>query len=197
MISLSVYAPTDKVNEAVAWLIERDGSRPWFAHLSFNLPHSPYHLPPLELLKSDARSLDPYSNDVNDNPHPYFKAMLEAMDTEIGRLLGTLTEAQRENTYIIFLGDNGTSGGVIQPPFQRGRGKGTVYQGGMNVPFIVTGPGIEGGRVNEALLNTVDFYATFLALAGIDVQGSVPDDRGFDSISFAPLLHDPDAAFAA
>ena len=190
----TVYAPTDKVNEAVAWLNERDGSRPWFAHLSFNLPHSPYHLPPLELLRSEARNLDPYSNDVNDNPHPYFKAMLEAMDTEIGRLLGTLTEAQRDNTYIIFLGDNGTSAGVIQPPFQRGRGKGTVYQGGMNVPFIVAGPGIEGGRVNEALLNTVDLYATFLALAGIDVQGSVPDDREFDSISFAPLLHDPDAA---
>ena len=189
----TVYAPTDKVNETIAWLKERDDAVPWIAYLSFNLPHSPYHLPPLELLHSDAKNLDPYSDDVNDNPHPYFKAMLEAMDTEIGRLLGTLTPAQRDNTYIIFLGDNGTSGGVIQPPFDRQRGKGTVYQGGMNVPFMVTGPGIDGGQTSDALINTVDLYATFLELAGIDVEAALPDDRGFDSVSFARLLHDPDA----
>ena len=64
----------------------------------------------------------------------------------------------------------------------------------MNVPFIVAGPGIEAGRVSDALLNTVDLYATFLELAGIDVEDTVPDDREFDSISFAPILHDPQAA---
>jgi len=188
----TVYSTTDKVNSALEWLEGRDEDSPWFIWLSFNNPHSPYHLPPVDLLHSDARHLDPDA--VADNPHAYFKAQLEALDTELGRLLGSLTQAQRENTYVIFMGDNGTSRGVVQMPFHSQRGKDTVYQGGLTVPFIVTGPGIEAGRVSKALLNTVDLYATFLELAGIDFEGTVPDDRGFDSISFAPLLRDADAA---
>ena len=187
----TVYSTTDKVNSAIDWLQGRDEDSPWFMWLSFNNPHSPYHLPPLELLHSDARNLNP--NAVADNPHAYFKAQLEALDTEIGRLLDSMTQAQRDNAYVIFLGDNGTSRGALQPPFHSGRGKDSVYQGGVNVPFIVAGPGIEPGRVSEALLNTVDLYATFLELAGIDVEETVPSDRQFDSISFAPLLHDPHA----
>ena len=159
--------------------------------LSFDNPHSPYHLPPVELLHSDAKYLDPDA--VAENPHAYFKAQLEAVDTEVGRLLSSMSEKQRDNTYVIFLGDNGTSRGVLQPPFHSRRGKDTVYQGGLNVPFIFTGPDIEAGRVSDAIINTVDLYATFLDLAGIDVERTVPDDREFDSISFAPLLHDPDA----
>ena len=187
----TVYSTTDKVNSAIDWLQGRDEDSPWFMWLSFNNPHSPYHLPPLELLHSDAKNLDP--NAVADDPHAYFKAQLEALDTELGRLLDSMTQVQRENTYVIFLGDNGTSRGVLQPPFHSGRGKDSVYQGGVNVPFIVAGPGIEPGRVSEALLNTVDLYATFLELAGIDAEDTVPGDRQFDSISFAPLLHDTHA----
>lgn len=187
----TVYSTTDKVNSALAWLQARDGDEPWFMWLSFNNPHSPYHLPPVELLHSDAKYLDPEA--VAENPYAYFKAQLEALDTEVGRLLSSLSEEQRQNTYVIFMGDNGTSRGALQAPFHSGRGKGTVYQGGMTVPFIFTGPDIEAGRVSDALINTVDLYATFLDLAGIDVESTVPDGREFDSISFAPLLHDPQA----
>ena len=157
------------------------------------IPHSPYHLPPLELLHSEAKDLDPQSDDVINDPHPYFKAMLEGMDTEIGRLLSALTDEQRANTYIFFVGDNGTTGQVIQAPFKRERGKGTVYQGGVNVPFIVAGPDIQDGRSSSALLNTVDLFATVLDLASVDVERTIPEDRAFDSISFAPLLRDSHA----
>lgn len=187
----TVYSTTDKVDSAIDWLQGRDDNNPWFVWLSFNNPHSPYHLPPLELLHSDAKNLDPEA--VAENPHAYFKAQLEALDTEVGRLLGSLTTEQRDNTYVIFMGDNGTSRGALQLPFHSERGKDTVYQGGLNVPFMVSGPGIEAGRTSDALLNTVDLYATFLELAGIDVENAVPDDREFDSISFAPLLLDPQA----
>jgi arylsulfatase A-like enzyme len=186
----TVYSTTDKVNSALDWIQARD-DEPWFMWLSFNNPHSPYHLPPVELLHSDAKYLDPDA--VAENPYAYFKAQLEALDTEVGRLLTAMSEEQRENTYVIFLGDNGTSRGALQPPFHSGRGKDSVYQGGLNVPFIVTGPRIEDGRVSDALINTVDLYATFVDLAGIDVERTVPGDREFDSISFAPLLHDPQA----
>jgi len=187
----TVYATSDKVNSAVNWLQSREVDNPWFMWLSFNNPHSPYHLPPTELLHSDAKHLDPAA--VAENPYAYFKAQLEALDTEVARLLNSMTQAQRENTFVIFLGDNGTSRGALQLPFHSDRGKDSVYQGGLNVPFFVTGPGIAAGRESDALLNTVDLYATFLELADIDVERAVPDDREFDSISFAPLLHDPGA----
>jgi arylsulfatase B len=186
----TVYPTTDKVNDAIDWLDERDGNNPWFMWLGFHNPHSPHHRPPAELLHSDAKYLDAYNNDVFENPHPYFKAMMEAMDTEIGRLLSSLTQTQRENTYVVFIGDNGTAGGVVQAPFSRGRAKGSVYQGGLNVPIIVTGPGIQSGRSSDAIINTTDLFATLLDLAAIDIEDTIPSDRGFDSISFAPLLLD-------
>ena len=190
----TVYAATDKVNEAIHWISERDPDRPWLAYLAFNLPHSPFHLPPLDLISDEeTRSLDPYSNAVNTDQHPYFRGMMEAMDTEIGRLLESLSEEDRENTYVIFLGDNGTSREVVTPPFDNDRAKGTVYQGGVNVPFIITGPGIENGRVSDAILNSVDIYATLLDLASIRIETALPSTVNFDSISFAPLLLDTQA----
>jgi arylsulfatase A-like enzyme len=190
----TVYAATDKVNEAIRWISERDPEQPWLTYLAFNLPHSPFHLPPLDLLEDEtARSLDPYSDAVNTDQHPYFRGMMEAMDTEIGRLLDSLSDEVRENTYVIFLGDNGTSREVVTAPFEADRAKGTIYQGGVNVPFIITGPGIEAGRVSDAILNSVDIYATLLDLASIGLETAVPNDVNFDSISFAPLLHDDEA----
>jgi arylsulfatase B len=190
----TVYAATDKVNEAIRWISERDSDRPWLTYLAFNLPHSPFHLPPLDLLHDEnTRGLDPQSNAVNTAPHPYFRGMMEAMDTEIGRLLDSLPDEVRANTYVIFLGDNGSTREAVTAPFDSARAKGTIYQGGVNVPFIITGPGIEGGRVSDAILNSVDIYATLLDLASISLDTALPRDVNFDSVSFAPLLHDPEA----
>jgi arylsulfatase B len=190
----TVYAATDKVNEAIRWISERDPDKPWLTYLAFNLPHSPFHLPPLDLINDEeTRQLDPYSDVVNTAPYPYFRGMMEAMDTELGRLLDSLSDEVRANTYVIFLGDNGTTREAVTAPFDSARSKGTVYQGGVNVPFIITGPGIEGGRVSDAILNSVDIYATLLDLASISLETAVPSDVNFDSISFAPLLHNPEA----
>ena len=182
------YADSTRVNDAIEWIRSRDGRKPWFVWLGFSNPHAPYHLPPIELLHSSARDLDPFSDDVVQKPYPYFKAMLEALDTEVGRLLGSLTAEQKANTYVIFLGDNGTTRAVAQAPFDPRRSKGTVYQGGVSVPLLVAGPGIEGGRVSTALVNTVDIYATVLDLASIDIRRAVPRSVTLDAVSFAPLL---------
>ena len=79
--------------------------------------------------------------------------MIEAMDAQIGRLLASLEPEARENTYVIFMGDNGTPSGLVSAPFQAGRAKGTVYRGGVNVPFVVTGPGVQRGAISEALVS--------------------------------------------
>jgi arylsulfatase A-like enzyme len=183
----AVYGTTDIVNDAVNWLDRRDEDSPFFLWVAFNAPHILFHLPPTDLLHSDARKLDPDAIS-SDNQFEYYKAMIEAMDTEIGRLLAALSDEERQNTYIVFMGDNGSPGQVAQAPFFRGHAKGSLYQGGVNVPFMMAGPGINGGRASKALTNSVDVYATVLELAGIDVASAKPKDKGFDSVSMLPAL---------
>ncbi|CAL2080827.1 sulfatase-like hydrolase/transferase [Tenacibaculum sp. 190524A05c] len=173
------YTTTKFTDLAINWVKDREN--PWFLWLAYNAPHTPFHLPPSNLhtkgdLPNDQASIDA-------NPQPYYMAMIEAMDTEIGRLLNTLPQEERDNTIIIFIGDNGTPGGVVQE-YRTTRAKGSVYQGGVNVPMIISGKGV--GRFNEmdnSLLNTSDLFATIAEIAGVSVS------RINDSYSFKDLLN--------
>ena len=185
------YTPVDKADDAIRW-IDEQGDNPWFLWFAFNLPHVPLHLPPAETWQSDYSHLDPQSVPA-ELSGDYFSAMIEAMDTQIGRLLASLDPEVRDNTYVIFIGDNGTTGGWVAEPFQPGRAKGTVYQGGINVPTIVTGPGVARGGVSEALVNTTDLFVTIMEMAGIDPEEAIPGEVTHDSVSFFPVLSDPDA----
>ena len=101
------YAPIDKTDDAIDW-IAKQGDEPWFLWFAFNLAHAPMHLPPEENWQSDHSNLD--SKEVTESDREgYFDAMIEAMDTQIGRLLGSMDANVRDNTYVIFLGDNGTA----------------------------------------------------------------------------------------
>jgi arylsulfatase A-like enzyme len=179
------YATTDIIDDGIAWLNER-GEEPWFLWVAFNAPHTPIQLPPTELLRSEA-SLALKADGSNGDLHAYYNAMIEAMDTEIGRLLENIGDEVLANTHIIFMGDNGTPGNVTMPPFDRGRSKGTVYQGGVNVPLIVKGPGFESGS-NAEFANSVDMFATILELAGSDAASTLPTGVVIDSVSMVPIL---------
>ena len=183
------YGPSDQVDDATTWIHGR-GNRPWFLWFAFNLPHEPLHLPPRSLWVTDHSDLDPQA-DPSTNPRPYFKAMIEAMDTEIGRLLASLDPEVRANTYVIFMGDNGSTGGTVTAPFVRTHAKGTVYEGGVNVPLIVTGPGVAINRASNRLVNSADMFATILDMARIP-RSAVPSARAVDSVSFFPYLSQPD-----
>ena len=178
------YATTDLVNDAIAWIQAR-GAQPWFAWIAFNAPHTPFHKPPAGLAPHYA-ALSGTQQNINANPRPYFEAATEAMDTEIGRLLAAVNRA---NTHIIFLGDNGTPTQVLQPPFPAGRGKDTLYEGGVRVPFLVAGPAVANpGRTNDTLVHAVDVYSTVLDLAGINAASTVPPGVTLDSQSLLPML---------
>ena len=185
------YAVSDKVDDAIAWLgdpAERDA--PWFLWLAFNTPHTPIHMPPRELLQSDFSDFD--ASDAEQGDTRYFDAMLEAMDTEIGRLLAHLGPDVLENTHVLFIGDNGTGNNAIRAPFRAGAAKGTLYNGGIHVPFIIAGPGVARGAASDALVNSADLFATLLELAGVDVAEAVPAGIALDSVSMAPYLSEPD-----
>lgn len=177
------YATTDVVDDARAWIQARQ-SEPWFAWIAFNAPHAPLHKPPNALHHYD--SLSGTQSDIDSNPRPYYEAMVEAVDAEIARLLAVV---DRNETHIILLGDNGTPGNVIQPPYATGRAKGTLYEGGIRVPLLITGPSVVSvPRTNEALVHVVDLFATILELAGINRAATVPSNVVLDSRSLLPIL---------
>lgn len=189
------YATTTNVTDTLAWINSLPTGQPWFAILSFNAAHSPYHEPP-----SDLHSYGDLPSCADDDRGTCYRAMIEAMDTEIQRLLGHLPPG---DTTIIFLGDNGSPSRMALPPFDPTRAKRTLYEGGINVPLIIAGVDVLGpARVSEALVNSTDLFMTVLELAGVDpsvlptILPDTDDDRyngqawEHDSFSLAPILRD-------
>lgn len=182
------YATTQTVNDAIGWLDTVNSTKPFFLWLAFNAPHSPYHLPPATLCEVTGLSGTPAH--INANKPLYFKAALQAMDTEIGRLLQYLqAKGWNDSTNIIFIGDNGNSPDVAQNG-NPAHCKNTIYNYGVNVPMIVNGPAVVSpDRDCHALVNTQDIFATVAALCAFpDWKSSIPASTPIDSKSFLPYI---------
>lgn len=180
----AAYATTVNVNDTIHWVNQRTG--PWLLYLAFNSPHFPYHAPPPGLLSPPRVLTD------NDPKRLLYKAMIEAMDTEIGRLVKQLGPTVMAKTTVIFLGDNGTPKEVVEVPPDPSdpdpRYKGSLYEGGINVPLIISGAEVKKpNRESQALVNTTDLYATILDLAGVDLRTALGGAK-FDSVSLKPIL---------
>lgn len=175
----SGYITTKITDLAIEWIDQQ--TQPWFAWVAYTAPHTPFHLPPDSLHSQGPLPTDQASIDAN--PMPYYLAMIESVDAEMGRLLDHLPADVRENTLIIFIGDNGTQPEVLQAPYTTGRGKGTLYQGGIHIPMIISGKGVTRKNTRESgLVNTVDLFATIADLTGVEL--TVYED----SYSFKSLL---------
>jgi arylsulfatase B len=171
----NTYQTTDQVDDALA-AIDAAGDGPWFVWVGFNTPHTPYHVPPAHL-----RTIQ-----VNPDSSPSVKhqAAIEAMDTEIARLLRSIPAAVLARTWIVFLGDNG-SPALSLPGIPVA--KGNVNEFGVHVPLIVVGPDVvRPGREVEALVGVTDLYDSLCEMARVPVP-----DTGLDSVSIMPYLRDP------
>lgn len=169
---------TEKFTDlSIDWIDSQE--KPWFLWLAYTAPHTPFHTPPSEMHSQG--SLPDYTQGMN--ALPYYLAAIEAMDYQIGRLLDTIPESERENTVIIFIGDNGTPNQVAQSPFSNTTAKGSLYQGGINTPLFVSGATINRiGEVDDNLITGTDLYATIADIVGVSVT------EINDSKSFVPLL---------
>ena len=180
----TAYATTETVDEALAWLAGRP--QPWCLMVCFNAAHTPLHEPPAGLHTYNLGGLNP-----NTTPVPFFKAMVQSMDSEIGRLLTGIGGATLANTNVVFVGDNGTTAQTTRTPFIPGHAKGTLYQGGVEVPLLVQGPAVvRPGRVSDALVDGVDLFVTAAALCGVDARATVPANVPLDGRDLRPLLAD-------
>ncbi|MDF1853408.1 MAG: sulfatase-like hydrolase/transferase [Verrucomicrobiales bacterium] len=137
--------------------------KPFFIQMSYHALHYPQNAPP-ELVKK-YQKLIPGGNEKEVGR----SAMSEALDQGVGQLLEKIESLGiADNTYVIYMSDNGSS----TKQTLRG-GKGGVWEGGVRVPLIVRGPGIAANSWSHQRVVGYDFYPTFCELAG--VQKDLPD----------------------
>jgi arylsulfatase A-like enzyme len=179
------YATTVQVDDALAFIGQ--ATEPWLCSVNFSAPHNPFHAPPPELHSVDLSE----AGDPNQNTRPYFKAMVEALDTELGRLLDGLGD-DAAHTLVIFVTDNGTPTKAALPVLPVDHSKGSMFEGGIRVPLIVRGPGVLfPGSVCDALVDVTDVFATVADVAGIDPATVLPPGVTLDGRSLLPYLADP------
>ncbi len=156
-----------------------DPSKPFFAYVPLNAPHTPI-VPTKEFQGSSG--ISPYADFV------------KQVDHDVGRLLASLEkQGLTENTLVIFTSDNGCSPAANIPELRKAghepnhplRGhKADLYEGGHRVPFLLRWPAKVKPGVSDALVGQIDFLATFAEITG----ASVPSSMGEDSVSFLPVL---------
>ena len=156
-------------DEAIRIVQQYAGKKPIFLYVPFNAVHSPHQVPKKYLegfghLKGDRRS---------------YAGMLTAMDESIGRIIEAIDAAgERSDTLFFFSSDNGgpapgkvTSNGTLRAS------KGTVYEGGVRVPALMTWEGkIPAGSIVKEPMHIVDLYPTLLGVAQAKVDQNLPID---------------------
>jgi len=177
------YGP-DVDSDFLCRFMEQNRDQPFFAFYPMILTHSPYVPTP------DSADWDPQDPgaEKTQGDKKHFGDMVEYMDKIVGKLVGKLDDLKlRNETIILFTGDNGTGRGV---PTRTTTGeiiggKGTTTLAGMHVPLIANCPGrIPAGRVLQDLVDFTDFFPTLLELT----QTQPPQTVALDGQSFAPQL---------
>ncbi|MFL6446785.1 MAG: hypothetical protein ACJ746_03765 [Bryobacteraceae bacterium] len=198
------YSPIETTNAASSWIKSQRAGQSWMATASYALIHAPYQQAPQSLTpgEPDLGRLSCTNNIVD--TRILSNQMVEALDSEIGRLLvktgiasqnqdGTLEyDPDASNTMVVVIGDNGTYGPSMKVPFDLQHAKGFVNQTGVWVPLIVSGPLVNTpDRDVDSMVNVADLFQLFGEIGGVDVRKLVPSSRILDSVSMLPYLTNP------
>ncbi len=170
---------TDRLgDEAVNYLNNSTKSEsPFFLYFAPYAVHTPLQAKPEIIAKYTKR--DQSEGHFN----PTYAAMIESMDANVGKLLEAAEKL--DNTIIILTSDNG---GVynISRQWPLRAGKGSFYEGGIRVPYIIYQKGVyDGGVAIEQTVSQIDIFPTLLAISGSKSQG-----KNLDGVSLVPLLKD-------
>jgi arylsulfatase A len=182
----------DYITKECETFLEANQEKPFCCFVT----HYAVHIP----LQADQDLIHKYANKpipetgVN---NPVYAAMVEHVDRSVGRIMKKLDELQlRDNTVVVFFSDNGglrqiyTGKGPIVSTNEPLRAeKGTLYEGGIREPMIVRWPGvIKPGSVCNVPVSSVDFFPTFMEIAGTKTP-----NQPLDGESLVPLFHQENA----
>lgn len=199
--------------EAIRFLGEQAGRKPFFLYVPFNAPHNSSALDPkvrtsvqapdkykmmYPAVKEETRTVEKYRYvdryEFGEGPVEVttsearrrdYRASVTCMDDSIGKMLTLLDEKGiADNTIVVFFSDNGGSGGADNGPL-RGR-KSQMWEGGIRVPCLVRWPagGVPAGAVSDAFLSSLELVPSFAAATGHDL----PKETVFDGFDWWPVL---------
>ncbi len=169
--------------QALKWMDSVKGKRPFYAYIALNAPHSPLQVP--------AEYEQLYAGKVKTNVAKFF-GMIANIDDNVGRLLAKLKEWGLErDTLVVFMNDNGGTGGL--QVFNAGMhgGKNSPWLGGTRAASFWRWPGTLKAADVGALAANIDFFPTIAELAGAKLSG--PVQRQVEGRSLVPLLRNPTA----
>ena len=205
------------VDLTLRWLEKvKDQDKPFFLNFCPSFVHGPFSTRDRKRLEYYCEKMGvPFPTDPGliaemDPPrqgNPYYAAMLDSLDWQVGKLLSFLEDTDDprnpghkliDNTYFMLSSDNG---GLEASPVANGKRKGEreritdntplrggklkVYEGGLRIPFIIQGPGIRAGSVSETPIHLVDMFPTYLAMAGSAPRA----DLDLDGCNVLPIFH--------
>ncbi|RBP44206.1 arylsulfatase A-like enzyme [Roseimicrobium gellanilyticum] len=172
--------------------ITRHKDKPFFLYLPHFGVHSPH-----EAKKDLIEHFKPKAP-AGGHDNPTYAAMIASVDESVGRVMDTLEKLQlAENTVLIFTSDNGGVGGYAREGIKKAgditdnaplrSGKGSLYEGGTRVPFVVRWPGVvKPGSTSDVPAIHVDIFPTLVELA----KGTAPEGQTLDGESLVPLFRD-------
>ncbi|MFM7752229.1 MAG: sulfatase-like hydrolase/transferase [Opitutaceae bacterium] len=170
------------LNEFAIDFVSRHRDLPFFLYYPMVLTHSPYQPTP------ESPKWDPRTGERGNQNAENFPAMVAYLDRMVGEFMARLDSlGLRENTLVLFLGDNGTGIEITSrfkgEPYPGGKGR--SHARGTHVPLIASWPGrVPAGMVNGDLIGSTDFLPTLLDAAG----AKLPDGYPGDGVSFYPQL---------
>lgn len=177
---------TDRLTDEAIAFMGKNADSPFFINLHYYAPHRPSIPRSEELLKKyqnkEKEQLTGRDSKAKRELAAY-GTLVESLDQNVGRLVDFLeSSGLRENTLIIFTSDNGFNS--IQSTDTRLRGaKGSIYEGGVKVPMVANWPSKISATRHENLVSVLDYFPSFLDLAGVqDYSGEL------DGSSFTPLM---------
>ncbi|MBL9133207.1 MAG: sulfatase [Verrucomicrobiaceae bacterium] len=175
--------------------ITRHKDAPFFLYLPHFGVHSPYQAKQELIAKFKDKEA------VGGHHDPVYAAMIASVDESVGRVMATLDELKlAENTVLIFTSDNGGVGGYTREGIKKGgdttdnaplrSGKGSLYEGGTRVPFIVRWPGVtKAGSSCDVPTIHVDVLPTLAEIG----KAAPPENQPLDGESLVPLFRDSSA----
>ena len=195
--------PRDQNTMDALQFLNRHKSEPFFLYYATWLVHTPIHSRSKPLLEKYCKKMGiPFPEkaegwDLEGQKNPYYGAMVESLDYYVGQLINYLKQTDDprwpghkliDNTYIIFTSDNGgmekVPNEIITDNAPLDKGKINAKEGGVRVPFIISGPGIQPGISPDAIASGLDFYPTILNWTGTPK----PQGQQLDGLDLTPFL---------
>jgi arylsulfatase A-like enzyme len=175
---------TDRLTTEAEKFIDTNRDRPFFLYFA----HYAVHIP----LRAKQEMIAKYPTDGRPGTqnNPIYAAMIESMDESVGRVVKKLADLGLDKkTLVVFTSDNGglavregpNTPSTTNAPLREG--KGFLYEGGIRVPLVIAGPGVEKpGMTSDVPVSSIDFFPTVLELCG------VTSDATPDGVSIGPVL---------